>query len=170
MADSSRLFSHPGLFFPSASFPFLPPFLILFMQAGLGLVTRTLTRCSIDLVHFFLLFSILTSAFAMIGYALLGQEMGSFATVYDSFTTTYQMVLFGDNSIFQELDNTTNKVAALLWFYVFTTLCTIILMNVLLAIIVEGYLRAKEDSEKVPTSFFAFDPRSLQRGEAVGGG
>jgi hypothetical protein len=116
-------------------------------QAGLGIVTNTFKKCMIELVHFLVLFFCVLAIYAFTGFSLLGKEIPEFKTLGDSFTACLSLVLFADNTIFVQLYNMRDNVAAVLWFYIFTFLVMIILMNVLLAIIVDAHAAIKEDQE-----------------------
>ena len=107
-----------------------------------AVVNLTLKEAASDLIHFILMFITFLLGFAVIAHTIFGPEITTFSTFSDSFAAVYMLMLTGGISV-GELSNVDGDMAVL-FYLVFMFLVTIILLNVLLAILVDSYMKAKE--------------------------
>lgn len=116
---------------------------IIFFQFHdrLSIVTKTLGACAADLGHFLILFITLLVLFTYMGFKVLGHQVRDFRTMGWSLQTLCAMAL-------GELDYDSIYVVApvtgTIFFWTYLLVMTLLLMNVFLAIIVEGFIDAKK--------------------------
>jgi len=109
-------------------------------QPRLAVVTRTLVKSQKDMVHFFIVF--FSCFFCMVVNAVLlfGQDVENFSTLDRAVMTLFRM-LFGDWDYKQmELVGLLNCAS---WFWAFILILFLILLNILLAILMESYADVK---------------------------
>ncbi|GJP79153.1 hypothetical protein CLOP_g9398 [Closterium sp. NIES-67] len=114
-------------------------------QPYLGVITRSLALATPSLLHFFLLSFAVFFCFSM--YA--------FSTVLTSMFSCF-LLLLNDNSsayFFQRLESW-DLIAAMLFFFMFIVFMVFILLNFLIAIIVDAFMSVK-DANTVATSIAA---------------
>jgi hypothetical protein len=116
---------------------------MLDFQKRMGLVTRTIQNAFSDLMHFGILFILVISCYAFMGFHMFGSTIIEFSTPEASYHTIVDL-MFGDLASKGALFQHQNRTTALLFYYTFMMFVTIILMNVLLAIIVEAYMDVKK--------------------------
>ena len=109
----------------------------------LGIVPQTLAVAAQDLLHFLLIFMTFVMGFAVIGHVLFGVETASFSTFPSALNTVYIMMLTGAANVakLSHNDGDTSTIFYLLILF----LITIILLAVMLAILVDSYMTAKEE-------------------------
>lgn len=107
-------------------------------------------HCVLDSVVFkiiqLVLFMIILSLYACLAFIIFGSSISEFATLSDSFNSCFS-ILMGDLSVETHLFGSSSYIAALLFFYSFIFLAYFILMNVLLAILVDAYVEVKQSAE-----------------------
>jgi len=110
-------------------------------QARLAVVTDTLEFAAQDLVHFFVVFFATFFCLCLTSVLFFGQDLEEFATVPRATHTCFRM-MFGD----WEWDSMAKvrRNVAMLWFAIFNVLMVMILLNMLLAIIMENYMKVKQ--------------------------
>lgn len=118
----------------------------LHFQPRMGLVTRTFERAFVDLAHFLLLFIFILIGYAFVGHMTFGSEIFEFATPASAVETLVQ-ILLGDLEVKYDLDRLTNRGTVIFFFWTFIVLMFFIMINVLLAIIVDAYMDVKESAE-----------------------
>jgi len=116
----------------------------------MGLVTRTIERSFVDLAHFILLFLFVTSAYSLVGHITFGSEIYEFSSISLAFETCMHFIL-GDLDVKHDMDFLPNKATVVLFFWSFTLIVFFILINVLLAILVDAYVDVKENAGKSNT-------------------
>ncbi|CAI7881097.1 unnamed protein product [Closterium sp. NIES-53] len=124
-------------------------------QPYLGVITRSLALATPSLLHFFLLSFAVFSCFSMFAYLVFGGALEQFSTVLESMFSCF-LLLLNDNSsayFFQRLESW-DLIAAMLFFLMFTVLMVFILLNFLIAIIVDAFMSVK-DGNVVATSIAA---------------
>ncbi len=119
-------------------------------QPRLALVTDTVTAAASDLAHFGLVFSTVFYCFALAGTLIFGRELEQFATIWNSLTTCWRIVL-GDFE-WQQMKNV-GWLEANIFFWVFTILIVFVMINMLLAIVLETYLTVKSGTDKAETLY-----------------
>ncbi|CAI5509661.1 unnamed protein product [Closterium sp. Naga37s-1] len=121
-------------------------------QPYLGVITRSLALATPSLLHFFLLSFAVFFCFSMYAYLVFGGALEQFSTVLTSMFSCF-LLLLNDNSsayFFQRLESW-DLIAAMLFFLMFIVLMVFILLNFLIAIIVDAFMSVK-DSNVVATS------------------
>ncbi|CAI5497359.1 unnamed protein product [Closterium sp. Naga37s-1] len=121
-------------------------------QPYLGVITRSLALATPSLLHFFLLSFAVFFCFSMYAYLVFGGALEQFSTVLTSMFSCF-LLLLNDNSstyFFQRLESW-DLIAAMLFFFMFIVLMVFILLNFLIAIIVDAFMSVK-DSNVVATS------------------
>ncbi|GBF96992.1 polycystin cation channel family [Raphidocelis subcapitata] len=113
-------------------------------QPRLGVITRSLRRALPDLLHFALVAGAVFLGYAVTGYLLLGNSVPQFAGLGAAVNTCFAMMLgeFGD--VWAALGQLDGGVAAALFFWTFMLLVFLVLLNFLLAIIVDAFAEVKE--------------------------
>lgn len=113
----------------------------------LGVVSRSLQLAAEDLKNFLFLLACLVSMFAMIGHGTFGTDIQRFSSLALSFETCVH-VLLGDTSVGTEmrlLVDPTKSIASLyLWSYMLLIFTMIV--NFMLAIIVDAFVVHKSSS------------------------
>lgn len=108
-------------------------------------VTATLQYVYTDTYHFFVIFLAIFSSFAVIGHVLFGADITKFYTIGSSFNTGVT-VLMGEFDWYAEwtdkpdtLPSGMPRAFLILWFICYTTFVLLVLLNMLLAIILEKH-------------------------------
>lgn len=105
-------------------------------QPRLALVTNTLHHSITDVGHFGIVFMAIFCSYSLMGMGLFGREMPEFATFERAFNMCF-MAIMGD------YDVSTMKLAgrgmAMMWFWSFCVMVSLIMLNMLLAIIMDSY-------------------------------
>ena len=107
-------------------------------QPRLGVVTRTLAAGFDDLIHFIIVCSVITIIFAFTGMYLLGSAVQAFSTFDKGIITTIRMLL-GETEVLDEIERLPSPVPAYIWFFSYMVVGSMVLLNVLLAILVDAY-------------------------------
>ncbi|CAI5983985.1 unnamed protein product [Closterium sp. NIES-65] len=125
---------------------------VMDFQPYLGVITRSLSVATPSLLHFFLLSFTVFFCFSMYGYLVFGGALEMFSSVLESMFSCF-LLLLNDNSsayFFQRLESW-DLIAAMLFFFMFIVFMVFILLNFLIAIIVDAFMNVK-DSNIVATS------------------
>lgn len=115
----------------------------------LRVVTDTFKVAMIDFVHFFIIFTTIFLPFTIIGHVLFGNDVQQFSSVLSSVNTGF-VVLMGDFGWYVDLFNgpvvlsTTlpsgmPAIVVFLWYTAYMFLVLLVLLNMLLAVILEHY-------------------------------
>eukprot|EP00927_Polykrikos_kofoidii_P020187 TRINITY_DN19511_c0_g1_i1.p1 TRINITY_DN19511_c0_g1~~TRINITY_DN19511_c0_g1_i1.p1 ORF type:complete len:941 (+),score=113.03 TRINITY_DN19511_c0_g1_i1:57-2825(+) len=126
----------------------------------LGVFTDTLRRASVDIFHFSVIFSAVYAGFALVGHILFGGDLVEFCSFEASLNTGF-VVLMGEFGWYSQaslsmkpLGSGIPNVALVAWFVFYMVFVLLILLNMLLAIVLEHYgaiMRTLHDSpEAVP--------------------
>ncbi|CAI5990888.1 unnamed protein product, partial [Closterium sp. NIES-64] len=125
---------------------------VMDFQPYLGVITRSLSVATPSLLHFFLLSFTVFFCFSMYGYLVFGGALEMFSSVLESMFSCF-LLLLNDNSsayFFQRLESW-DLIAAMLFFFMFIVFMVFILLNFLIAIIVDAFMNVK-DSNIIATS------------------
>jgi len=106
----------------------------------LEIVTETLRRATEDIIHFMIIFSVIFFCFSCAGFVIFGRAMRGFSTQLRSMVTCWK-ILMGDFDI--EEMTLIHPLLAPCWMVSFQFLVLLILLNMLLAIIMDTYMAAK---------------------------
>jgi hypothetical protein len=106
-------------------------------------VNQTLEAAYQDLLHFLMMFMTFLLAFSVIAHIIFGPEIFAYSTFAESLNSIY-MSMLNSGSLEVASLTTINGQMAVLFYLLFMFLVAIILLNVLLAILVDSYMKAKE--------------------------
>jgi hypothetical protein len=118
-----------------------------------AIVSGTLRRASVGLLHFSCIFTIVVLMYAFVGMLLLGRSRDEFSN-FGQALNTLLFVAIGEVQIVQEIifyttvDANYVTVIQALYFWSYVILVTIILMNLLLSIIVGAFVELQEINGK----------------------
>lgn len=112
-------------------------------QPRLAVVTNTITRSFKDLVHFLVVFVVVVFAYSVAAMFLFGHRLLQFSELGTSLNTCF-LVVIGDFD-FSEMA-AEHPFTATLWFWTFIILVSLIMLNMLLAIIMDIYTEVKMDA------------------------
>lgn len=110
-------------------------------QPRLAFVTRTLIAASSDLLHFAIVFFAIFLTFAVMGTALFGTESEEFSTFPRSFVSCF-VIMLGEMDVERLWD--TGRASAGIWLLSFQLLTALIMLNMLLAIIMDAYMEVNK--------------------------
>jgi len=113
-------------------------------QPRLAVITDTLLRAQEDLIHFGIVWIIVQFAFVVSGMFLFGRKMWNFSSLWHSFMSCFRMML-GDYD-FEELIEEV-PITGAIWFWLFTFLMVFVVLNILMAIIMDTYTEVKSEAE-----------------------
>jgi len=122
-------------------------------QPHLGIISKTITKAMNDLVHFLLVFLIIFSVYMLFAYWVFGSTVNDFSQIGNAFNSCWNM-LMGDtkasNAIMHEVHDKSAAVMIPAWIFVYSYVFFVflLLLNILLAIIVEAYDEVKKESTK----------------------
>uniref|UniRef100_A0A7S0YB92 Polycystin cation channel PKD1/PKD2 domain-containing protein n=1 Tax=Polytomella parva TaxID=51329 RepID=A0A7S0YB92_9CHLO len=118
-------------------------------QPRLGVVTRSLWLAGPDLIHFGIVAGMVFVGYAMMGHLLFGNAIDDFSSFGDSINCCFQLLL-GDIDVNNSLRalGGLQSVAGAIFFWSFELLVFMVLLNFLLAIIVDAFSEVKERTEE----------------------
>lgn len=119
-------------------------------QPRLALVTKTLVEAAVDIVHFGIVFLAVFMAYAVSGMLLFGEDHGDFAYMSRSLVTCWRL-LHGDYD-WDSLEQI-GRPEATVWFLSFTILVLMIMLNMLLAVIMNVYTSVKTQAQNSETLY-----------------
>ena len=123
---------------------------VLSFQPKLGIVTQTLFIAASDLLHFSFLFFLLVAFFSASGYVTFGAISDAFYSYPISLNTCIQ-IFMGNSDVNEEMQKLSISIPWTIWYYSYLIIASFILLNVLLAIIVDAYVDVKERSSFAPS-------------------
>jgi len=121
---------------------FVRSFSVMHGQPRLAIVTATFATCMVDLVHFSVVFLILSTLFGSLGYALFGREIEAFSSPLRALWGCSRL-LFGEFEWEVLVEAGIFQAEGIAFIGAFTMLVTVVLMNMLLAIIIDAYENVK---------------------------
>jgi uncharacterized spore protein YtfJ len=114
-------------------------------QPRLQIVNLTLASSAIHLFHFCVVFLIMLFGFALIGHLNFGSQIRDFSTWANALQVMWES-LFGAYDLGPTIGNSSlsyvDPIIASLFFYIWTFLTGMILMNIFVAILMDGYAEA----------------------------
>jgi len=124
-------------------------------QPRLAIVNQTIATAGQDLFHFFLMFITFILGFSVIGHVLFGPELYLFHNMGESVNAVYIMMLTASVNVaaLSHVDG----FMAVLWYFLFMFIVAVTLLNVLLAILVDSYMKAKEQEMEKWTGELGYD-------------
>jgi len=121
-------------------------------QPRLALVTMTMQESLLDLYHFLIVFVCVFMVFVTSGVVLFGREVDELSTMLRGTIYCFRL-LFGDID-FDELW-VAGHTPASCWLVLFCSVASLLLMNMLLAIVMDSYAHVKEKTGDAETIFTA---------------
>jgi len=116
-------------------------------QARMGVLTRTVTNAGSDMAHFFVLLLLVILAYSYMAYLTFGTSVEEFSSPFLAFEACFNMMAFGDNSFTAQMNMyAQNAMISLTFYWTFGILVVILLMNFLLAIVVDSFGDIKADA------------------------
>ncbi|GLI64894.1 hypothetical protein VaNZ11_008286 [Volvox africanus] len=118
-------------------------------QPRLGVVTRSLWLAGPDLIHFAIVAGMVFIGYAMMAHLIFGNAIEAFATFGDSINTCFE-ILLGNIDVNDDLRalGGLQSVAGALFFWSYELLVFMVLLNFLLAIIVDAFSEVKEKTQE----------------------
>ena len=118
-------------------------------QPKLGIVTRTVGKSFQELAHFFALLSMVCLMYLIFGQVVFGDKAQQFSNLSQSAQTVISWTLSGDDRgagqrLFELPGNL--AIAGAVYYTTFALLTTLMLLNFLIAIFSEGYMRVQDES------------------------
>jgi hypothetical protein len=114
-------------------------------QPRLQIVNLTLASSAIHLFHFCVVFLVMLFGFALIGHLNFGSQIRDFSTWANALQVMWES-LFGAYDLGPMIGNSSlsyvDPIIASLFFYIWTFLTGMILMNIFVAILMDGYAEA----------------------------
>eukprot|EP00238_Polyblepharides_amylifera_P010194 CAMPEP_0196599430 /NCGR_PEP_ID=MMETSP1081-20130531/94852_1 /TAXON_ID=36882 /ORGANISM="Pyramimonas amylifera, Strain CCMP720" /LENGTH=1166 /DNA_ID=CAMNT_0041925201 /DNA_START=11 /DNA_END=3511 /DNA_ORIENTATION=+ len=116
-------------------------------QPRLGIVTKTLSRAASDILHFMVVFGVVFMGYVMMGTLVFGYKIEEFSSLEKSLRTCFETLLgeIGWNENLQDLEGL-EYWAGFTYFWSYQILVFMILLNFLLAIIVDAYSDIKAEA------------------------
>ncbi|KAG2499695.1 hypothetical protein HYH03_002630 [Edaphochlamys debaryana] len=118
-------------------------------QPRLGVVTRSLVLAGPDLTHFGIVAGVVFLGYAMMGTLIFGNAVEAFSTFANSVNTCFE-ILLGVIDVNEDLKalGGLQSVAGALFFWSYELLVYMVLLNFLLAIIVDAFSEVKEKTHE----------------------
>jgi len=118
-------------------------------QPKLGIVTRTVGKSFQELAHFFALLSAVCLMYLIFGQVVFGDKIQQFSNLSQSAQTVISWTLSGNDRgagerLFELPGNL--AIAGAVYYTTFALITTLMLLNFLIAIFSEGYIRVQKDS------------------------
>lgn len=110
-------------------------------QPRLSIVTSTLGDAAVDLVHFLLVFISIFITYAVAGVVLFGREVDTFTNLMRSHITCFR-IMMGDFD-WEEM-RLVGRIEAGFWFGSYIVIIAILMLNMLLAIVMDAYSEQKQ--------------------------
>ena len=122
---------------------------LMHFQPRLGVVTRSLLLAGPDLLHFTVVAGIVFVGYAMMAHVIFGNVIEKFSTFQLSIDTCFEMLL-GEIGVNEDLKALTGLqgLAGSLFFWTFELLVFMVLLNFLLAIIVDAFSVVKDNTSE----------------------
>lgn len=122
---------------------------LLDFQPRLGLVTKTIAHAMTDLVHFFVLLCVILGVYWIMSYYLFGGQMYAFSNMQLAFHSNFELLL-GSTDYNADM-MVEYPIIGLIFFYTFNAIVYFVLLNILLAILVEAYMKVVDDTQDAPS-------------------
>lgn len=131
-------------------------------QGRLAIVTRTLHDASVDMVHFFIVFFSVYFCMTVNSVLIFGQDIEAYADVERATMTVFRN-MFGDWD-WSDMQEGSLWISAM-WFWAFVLIMMVILLNFLLAILMDSYAVVKEKSSEEATLLKQIDTMMRRRSQ-----
>ena len=124
-------------------------------QPRLALVTRILESAAVDIAHFGIVFFTIFGTYAVMGTAVFGRDITEFSTLLRAFDYCFAIMMgeFDMNDL-----RRTGRIISGLSFWSYQMLMIVVMMNMLLALVMDTYSETKGRNTTSDTLFFqAYD-------------
>mmetsp|Transcript_15443 Transcript_15443/g.29717 ORF Transcript_15443/g.29717 Transcript_15443/m.29717 type:complete len:1112 (+) Transcript_15443:17-3352(+) len=123
---------------------------LLDFQPNMGILTRSVSRAMNDLMHFCVLLVIVLGVYVAMGTVIFGPTVEAFSTLERALQTTFDMLLgdFADTEqalLSHDMDDGLLTIPAVLFFYSFMSIVFLVILNFLLAIVVDAFADEKRE-------------------------
>mmetsp|Transcript_54338 Transcript_54338/g.161400 ORF Transcript_54338/g.161400 Transcript_54338/m.161400 type:complete len:873 (-) Transcript_54338:1672-4290(-) len=115
----------------------------------MSVITKTLGACLSDILYFGALAGLMFFFFSLIGHLLYGPSLVEWSTILSACHIAWQL-LMGEYPITEmqpAAEGTVERLVLNLYFYSYMALMLLVLMNLLIAILMDGYSAARQVSE-----------------------
>ena len=109
------------------------------------MISATISKAAVNLFYFGVIFVSLVFGFAVAGFITFGKQSSFFSTLFKSWTTCFNLFL-GDTSPDGTMPDNM-QVGWKIYYYTYLMLTFFILLNILLAIIVDAYVEVKDAAD-----------------------
>eukprot|EP00928_Gymnodinium_smaydae_P027829 TRINITY_DN21398_c0_g1_i1.p2 TRINITY_DN21398_c0_g1~~TRINITY_DN21398_c0_g1_i1.p2 ORF type:complete len:385 (+),score=77.34 TRINITY_DN21398_c0_g1_i1:2076-3230(+) len=123
-------------------------------QARLAVVVKTLKATSVDLFHFLVLFVPTFIAYVISGNIIFGRRLEEFATIGASLGTCFRILI--ENEYEWELLAEEHFITTAIWVWSFLLIVTLLLLNMVLAIILDIYNDVRHDVDNADSILLFF--------------
>lgn len=139
-------------------------------QPRLAMVTKTLQQAAMDILHFGIVLLAVFMSFVTSGIMLFGEELPEFSHFDRAINTCWRLIL-GDFD-WDGLYSAATRFIAGIWFIAFTILVVQIMLNMLLAVVMDVYTQVKSqtvDAKTLPRQAYELyiQYRGQLRGETL---
>jgi len=114
----------------------------------MALLTRSISESLSDLGPFMILFSLFLCIFATIGYLLYGSVLYEWATWFQSIITAIDIIMGNYQYVALQKavpeNSPLDSIVSVVYFYVYFFLMMLITLNIVIAILMDGYASVKE--------------------------
>eukprot|EP00746_Dinoflagellata_sp_MGD_P024570 gnl/MRDRNA2_/MRDRNA2_15769_c0_seq1.p1 gnl/MRDRNA2_/MRDRNA2_15769_c0~~gnl/MRDRNA2_/MRDRNA2_15769_c0_seq1.p1 ORF type:complete len:667 (+),score=94.25 gnl/MRDRNA2_/MRDRNA2_15769_c0_seq1:242-2002(+) len=117
-------------------------------QPRLALVTRTLSHAAVDIAHFGLVLLAILLTYVVMSTTLFGTEISEFSTFMRTVHSCFRALL-GD--VDADAMNEAGRPFASIWYWSFSCLIVLVMMNMLMSIIMDAYSEVKAGAESTQT-------------------
>jgi len=117
-------------------------------QPRLAIVTLTLQRATQDLIHFCIVFVCVFMCLVVNSILFFGQDLEDFSTIWRAINSCFRAT-FGDWDFMAMKE--IGLLKAQIWFWTFLLITVLILLNMLLAVIMDAYTEEKARSTSAQT-------------------
>jgi hypothetical protein len=128
---------------------------VLDFQPKLALVSATISKAAMNLLYFFFVFGSMFVGFSVCGFFVFGKSSAYFADIGSAMTTCFNLFL-GDTAADEDMNVMVDSTLLLGWkiyYYTYLSLTFFVLLNILLAIIVDAYVEVKDAANNSPGVF-----------------
>jgi len=121
-------------------------FLTLQFQPRLAVVIRTLVESSSDMFHFMIIMFCTVLAFAFSGVILYGKRLQDFATLWAAVMTCFKIMMENEYKWSELSADHATHISAFMWTTVYLCIGVVLLLNMVLAIIMDVYQEVRQES------------------------
>mmetsp|Transcript_28016 Transcript_28016/g.65205 ORF Transcript_28016/g.65205 Transcript_28016/m.65205 type:complete len:718 (+) Transcript_28016:321-2474(+) len=119
------------------------------INANLSQLTDTIALMASDLLQFAMVLAVLVLAFMLMAHSMFGTSLRNFSNITDAAVSTIEFLMGnGDFFALSEAD----PIAAPIFYFPFVFVMIFVVLNITIAIIMDGYERMRDNREQMKTS------------------